>query len=166
MRPIPDDVQAVPEQAKRPSSLADAGAVALADAGLRPGELPHSDHLAACMDSRHHVLRVQQIATDRWIIGRGVLALLRSENKAQVSPQIDAATGHVTGLAIEDIGEASCLGALGFRTGDVLRTVNGHEIDWAAYTLIYQSIMKDGTGVVRFERGGHALTVLYEVRDD
>jgi hypothetical protein len=166
MRPIPDDVEPVPQQA-RGTTLADGGGIALADAGARFVELQHTDRPAACMDARHHVLRVQQIASDRWVIGRGVVDLVRTERKAQMSQQIDAVTGHVVGLSVDDIGDGSCLGAMGFRTGDVLRTLNGRDlVDWSSYGVIYQSIMKDGNAVVRFDRAGHTLTVLYEVRNE
>ncbi len=166
MRPIPDDVQPVPQQA-RGTPLADGGAIALIEAGARFVDLPHTDRPAACMDARHHILRVQQIAGDRWVIGRGVIDLLRSERKAQMSQQIDAASGRVIGLSIEDIGDGSCLGAIGFRSGDLLRTLNGRDlVDWSSYGTIYQSIMKDGNAVVRFDRAGHTMTVLYEVRNE
>ncbi len=166
MRPIPDDVEPVP-RAARAEALADGGSVALLEGGPHFVELAHVDHPAACADARHHVLRVAQIANDRWVIARGVIDLVRSEKKTQLAPQIDPASGHITGLTIEDIGDDSCLGALGFRNGDLLRTVNGHDlVDWSTYSAIYQSIVKDGNAVVRFDRGGRAMTVLYEVRSE
>ncbi len=165
MRPIPDDVQPVPRSSVEASKLADAGAVALTDAAPRFVELPHTDRPAACADARHRMLRVHQVAPDRWIIGRDVLGVLRTERKAQVSQQIDQ-NGVIVGMSIEDIGEGSCLGALGFRTGDLVRSINGQVLDWSAWPTLYQSITKNTSAVVRLDRGGKSLTVLYEVKDE
>ncbi len=164
MRPIPDDVEPVPASAHESAKLADGGAVAQADAS-RFVELSHTDKAPACSDSRHRVLRVHQVAADRWIIARDVLGVLRSERKAQVSQQLDQ-NGAIVGMSVEDVGEDSCLGAIGFRTGDLVRTVNGLSLDYAAWSNVYQSIQKNGSAVVRLDRGGRTLTVLYEVRDD
>lgn len=165
MRPIPDDVQPVPRSSLEASKLADAGAVAQTDAAPRFVELPHTDRPAACADARHKALRVHQVASDRWLIAREVLGVLRTERKAQVSQQLDQ-NGTIVGMSIEDIGEGSCLGALGFRTGDLVRTINGQALDWAAWPTLYQSITKNGSAVVRLDRGGKSLTVLYEVKDE
>ena len=164
MRPIPDDVQPVPHR-EEASKLADAGSVAEGDAAPRFVELPHNDRPAACSDARHKTLRVHQTAADRWVIARQVVDVLRSERKAQLSQQIDQ-NGAIVGASIEDIGDGSCLGALGFRNGDLLRSINGQSLDWSSWALVYQSITKNGSAVVRFERSGKTLTWLYEVRNE
>ena len=97
--------------------------------------------------------------------------LVRTESiggdpKSQLAPQVDPASGRIVGLYVQDIGQ-SCLAAIGFREGDLIRTINGVvPIDWTVYSAVYQSIIKDGNAVVRFERGGRAMSVLYEVRPD
>ncbi len=164
MRPIPDDVEPVPKTSMQGKALGDGGMIALGgDAGARFVDLQHGDSHPACLDSRHHALRVQQVAPDRWHVARAVMDILRTEKKAQLTQQIDQ-TGAITGVAIEDVGEGSCLATIGFRNGDFIRSVNGHTMDWATWSVVYQSIAKDGNAVVRFERGGHAQTVLYEIQ--
>ena len=165
MRPIPDDVQPVPRSSIEAAKLADAGPVAQTDAAPRFVELPHTDRPAACADARHKMLRVHQVAPDRWIIARDVLGILRTERKAQVSQQIDQ-NGVIVGMSIEDVGAGSCLEALGFRTGDLVRSIYGQALDWSAWPTLYQSITKDSSAVVRLDRGGRTLTVLYEVKDE
>ncbi len=165
MRPIPDDVQPVPRSSVESAKLADAGSVALVDAGPRFVELPKTDRPPACADARHRMLRVHQVAPDRWIIARDVLGALRNERKAQVSQQIDQ-NGAIVGMSIEDAGDGSCLAALGFRTGDLVRTVNGQTLDWGAWPMLYTSINKNGSAVVHLDRGGKSVTVLYEVKDE
>jgi hypothetical protein len=160
---MPDDVQPVPRAiASSHSALTDAGGMATVTDGAtgRATELAHVDRPPECTDNRHHTVRVRQIAADRWVIARGVLDTLRND-KAQLTPQVDAA-GRVTGLLVEDIG-SGCLAALGFRTGDLIHSVNGQSLDWATYYLVYRAVYKDGSAVVRFERGGRALTVVYEL---
>ena len=165
MRPIPDDVQPVPTRNEASKSLADAGMIAEGDAASRFVELPKNEKAAACSDARHKSLRIHQVAGDRWMIARQVVDVLRSERKAQVSQQIDQ-NGAIVGVSIEDVGEGSCLEAVGFRSGDLLRSVNGQALDWASWNVVYQSIMKNGSAVVRFDRGGKTLTWLYEMRTD
>jgi type II secretory pathway component PulC len=87
-------------------------------------------------------------------------AVMRNDS-ARLDPQVDA-TGHTTGLVVEDVG-TTCLAALGFQNGDVLQTINGQAIDRANYATIYQSVYKAKNAVVRFERGGVARTVVYEI---
>ena len=163
MRPIPDDVQPVPKRDES-ARLADAGAVDI-DGGPKFVELPHNDKPAACSDSRHKSLLVRKVAADRWVIARQVVDVLRSERKAQLSQQIDQ-NGAIAGVSIEDVGDSSCLEAIGFRNGDLLRSINGQGLDWASWSVMYQSIMKNMSAVVRFERGGKQLTWLYEVRNE
>jgi len=163
MRPIPDDVQPVPTR-DQSARLADAGAIE-GEAGPKFVELPHNDKPAACSDSRHKSLQVRKIATDRWVIARQVVDVLRSERKAQLSQQIDQ-NGAIAGVSIEDVGDSSCLEAIGFHNGDLLRSINGLALDWSSWSVVYQSIMKNGSAVVRFERGGKQVTWLYEVRNE
>jgi len=165
MRPIPDDVEPVPASARTSAKVADAGPMAQADASARFVELPHTDRPGACADARHRLARVHQVASDRWVIAREVLGMLRNERKAQVSQQLDQ-NGAIVGLSIEDVGEGSCLAAIGFQTGDLIRTVNGQTLEWSMWSSLYQSIQKNGSAVVRLDRGGKTLTVLYEVKDD
>jgi hypothetical protein len=165
MRAIPDDVEPVPPLALQ-NTLADGGTVALDDAGQRLGELPHAEHPSGCVDTRHHVTRVRQIASDRFSVARSVIDLLWNEHKTQLSPQIDPVTGRVLGLTVDDVGDDSCLRAIGFHTGDFLRTVNGYELDLTAFPALKQSVLKDGSAVVRFDRNGHTMTVFYEVRNE
>ena len=162
MRPIPDDVQPVPKTAREASKM-DAGASVVSEGGAHAAETAHNDP-QGCQDSRHHPLHVRQSAPDRWTVARAVMDVVRTD-KARVSPQLDA-SGHIVGLLVDEIVEGSCLGALGFQTGDLIRTVNGQELgDWSNYSLIYRSIMKDGSAVVRFDRRGHPQTVLYEINN-
>jgi hypothetical protein len=165
MRPIPDDVQPVPPARIASSNLADGGSIEKGDGGSRFVELPHGDKAATCADARHKNLRVHQVASDRWIIARQVVDVIRTDRKAQLSQQIDQ-NGAIAGVVIEDIGEAACLEALGFRNGDLIRSVNAQPMDWSLWSAVYQSITKDGTAVVRLDRGGKSLTWLYEVRND
>ena len=165
MRPIPDDVEPVPKTASR-AVLADAGPLAAeGDAAVRLAEGAHTAKPAPCADSRGRPLGVRQLGPDRWIIASGVVDVIRRERKAIVSPQIDA-QGRITGLAIVEVGTGSCLGAIGFVDGDVLRSINSQpmDADGLSSDTMYQSIQKSGAAVVRFERGGRAMTVLYEVQ--
>ncbi|HEY1959791.1 MAG TPA: hypothetical protein VGH28_29480 [Polyangiaceae bacterium] len=167
MRPIPDDVEPVPRTAT---------ATALPDAGLRLQRTDAGSHWVAgshtsqpepCSDTKHRPLEARRIAPDEWIIASGVMDVIRSEEKATVAPQIDA-TGRTTGLVIEDVGENSCLGALGFQDGDVLRTINDVALaaDWSTFPVITASVNKNGSALVRFERNGHPAAVLFEVRTE
>jgi hypothetical protein len=160
MRPIPDDVEPAPHFV-RSEVLVDGGVLlAASDGGSHVVALAHEEHPVACQDARHKPLRVRQIASDRWSVARGVIDAVRSD-KAHLSPQLDA-NGHTTGLVIDDVSDG-CFAALGFQTGDVIHTINGQELDWSSYSLIYRSIMKDGNAVVRFDRHARALTAVYEV---
>jgi hypothetical protein len=162
MRPIPDDVEPAP-RFLLVAAIHDAAVSIESEAGTRAGELPHVETTAQCVDSRHRAVHARQLAPDRWTVGRGIIELLRND-KAHVETQIDA-SGHVTGLLIEDVADG-CFAELGFKTGDVLRTVNGQELDWSSYSMVYRSILKDGSAVVRFDRGGRPQTVVYEVRNE
>jgi len=165
MKPIPDDVEPVPQssivEAKR---LADGGAIALLADAAAPHTLPHGEAPLACYDVRHRIVRVKQIAPDRWVIARGVLDALRNERKVQFSPQIDQ-LGNIIGLTLDNV-DGSCAQVLGFQAGDFLRSVNAFVADLNFWGNIYQSVMKDGAAVIRFERGGHPMTWLYEVRNE
>lgn len=163
MKPIPDDVDPVPQSAMGAKHLGDAAVVALADAA------PHvalGEHEApvACVDNRHRALRVQKLSADRWAISRGVIDAVRNERKAQISPVTDQ-LGNVIGASLESITD-SCLAVLGFMPGDLIKSINGYIADWNEWARTYQSIIKDGTAVVRFDRDGKAMTVLYEVRNE
>lgn len=170
MRPIPDDVEPVPKTSQLGSKSgampsADAGrTIALADAASHTLAHNGDNALVGCLDNRHRPLRVQRVASDSWVIARGVLDALRNERKAQFSPMFDQA-GNVSGATLDSVSE-SCLAVLGFQAGDVLRSINGVAADWNQWGPIYQSIIKDGNAVVRFERAGHALTVVYEIRNE
>lgn len=168
MRPIPDDVEPVPTE-RTSARLADAGgiAIAIADAGGRYVATAHPSRPIACADTRHRPLAVRQVAPDRWIIASGVVDVVRSERKVIVTPQVDSA-GRVLGLAIQDIGADSCLGALGFRDGDLVRSINSFPLegDWSTFPAISASISKNGAAVIRFVRDGQARTWLYEVKTE
>lgn len=163
MRPIPDDVEPVPRTSSR-TTLADAGPLADTDAAIRVTELSHTAKPAPCSDSRGRPLVLRRVSADRWLLALGVIDVIRGERKAVLTQQLDTA-GRIVGLAIQDIGNNSCLGALGFQNGDVLKSINSNAIDVDGLTspTIYQSIVKNGAAVVRFERGGHETTVVYEV---
>jgi len=166
MRPIPDEVEPVPRTASS-TELADAGPLARADAGQRYVATEHTSQPPPCSDTRHHPLEVRRIAPDEWIIASGVLDVVRSEEKATVSPQVDSA-GRVTGVAIADVGENSCLAALGFQDGDVIKSVNDYGLtgDWSMFPVINASIGKNGSALVRFERSGRPMAVRFEVRNE
>ena len=165
MRPIPDDVEPVPKSTAPGATLAAAAPLpSAADGGSRT-DAPHAASKAPpCADGRGRALEVRRIAPDHWLIASGVIDVIRSERKAVLVQETDAA-GKIVGFSIQDIGDGSCLGALGFATGDVLRSVNSHALDTDGISSIpiYQSIMKNGAAVVRFDRGGRANTVVYEV---
>lgn len=167
MRPIPDDALPAPRETAS-ATLADAGSFAREGGGAaRLAELPHSSKPPACADTRHRPLTVRHVAPDRWIIASGVLDVVRSERKAIVVPRVDSA-GRVLGLTIEDVGDGSCLGALGFESGDLVRSVNSFPMlgDWSNFALVSASITKNGEAVVRFDRGGRPMTVVYEVESE
>ena len=165
MKPIPDDVEPVPSNTVQVVALADAGSFARADAAVTFAELPHASKPPACADSRHRPLEVRRLSADEWIVASGVLEVVRSERKAILSPRVDA-SGKVIGLEVRDIGEGSCLGSLGFQNGDVIRSINSYVLgaDWSAYAAIMGSINKSGEAVVRFDRSGRPMTVVYEVQ--
>ena len=167
MRPIPDDVEPAP-RALAGAVLADAGALARMDSGARWVATPHEPSKPApCSDTRHRALTVRRVAPDEWIIGSGVLDVVRSERKAILVPQVDPA-GRVVGLSIRDAGDDSCLGALGFEDGDLIQSINSFALegDWSSFPTISASITKNGKAVVRFERGGRPMTVVYEVQGE
>jgi len=133
MRPIPDDVEPVPQFA-RDLGDSDAGfRVAFSDeAGVHaaPGASAHASG-PECVDTRHRPLYVRKWAVDRWSVGRAVMDAMRYD-KARLSPQLDA-SGHVVALLVDEIG-TGCLAVLGFQTGDMIRTINGQELaDWSSY---------------------------------
>jgi type II secretory pathway component PulC len=165
MKPIPDDVEPVPRFV-RDARLVDGGAThGLADAAAHTAAFEQEGGRGPeCVDRSHHPLRVRQWAADRWSVPRGVLDAVRTD-KAQLAPQLDA-SGHVIGLLIEEIGDG-CLAVLGFHNGDLIRNVNGQELtDASAYYAIYRTIMKDGSAVVRFDRGGRSQAVVFELRNE
>ncbi len=166
MRPIPDDVEPVPQTSLvAAKTLADGGVMAsLATDAAAPHTHAHGDEPRACYDPRHRMLRAQQIAPDRWVIARGVLDALRNERKVQFSQQIDQ-LGNVTGMSLENVDD-SCAQVIGFRAGDFVRSVNGIVADASLWGNIYQAVLKDSSAVIRFDRGGHAVTWLYEVRNE
>ncbi len=163
MKPIPDDVEPVPQSAMGAKHLSDAGVLALADAAAHVAQNAHEAPFE-CVDNRHRALRVQKLGADRWAISRGVIDALRNERKAQISPVTDQ-LGNVIGASLENVAD-SCIAVLGFQNGDLVRSINGYIADWNDWARTYQSIIKDGTAVVRFDRGGKAMTVLYEVRNE
>lgn len=165
MRPIPDDVEPVPQTAVGSAhKLADAGMIALADAAPHVTLAVHDQESNACMDPRHHALRARQLGSDRWVISRAILDVVRNERKAQIMEQTDQ-LGNITGATLENVSD-SCLAVIGFQNGDFVRSINGYAADWTTWAQTYQSIVKDGNAVVRFDRGGHALTVVYEIRNE
>lgn len=160
MRPIPDDVEPVPQHTVAATrTVLDAG-VSRVDGAARAPEVAQGERHPECVEGRRP-LRIHQVAPDCWSVARGVLERLMRTDSARLTPQLDA-NGHTTGLLVEDVGEA-CLAALGFETGDVIHTVNGQDLDRMAFSNIYQSITKAGNAVVRFDRRGRAHTVVYEV---
>lgn len=162
MRPIPDDVQPVPKTA--PLGALVVPAAPAGDAGARVAEGPRGQKPPPCADARGRALEVRRIAPDRWLIASGVLDVVRNERKVVLSPRTDAA-GRLVGFTVQDLGDRSCFGALGFATGDVLRSVNSLPLDADGLesAALYQSIIKNGAAVVRFDRGGQPTTVVYEI---
>jgi type II secretory pathway component PulC len=129
--------------------------------------MAHADApLTGCVDAQKHQLRVRQLSADRWSIVKEVLPLLRSERKSSITKQLDQTTGQQIGYTIVDVGDGSCLQALGFRNGDLVRSLNGHNLtDWGAAMQSFAAITKDGAAIVRLERGGKAMTVVYEIQN-
>jgi hypothetical protein len=164
MRPIPDDVQPVPSAPLEVSALADAGGAAAADAAPLFAQAARAPKAPVCADSHGRPVAVKRVAADRWIVGGSVIDVLRGERKAIVTPRLDA-SGAVVGWTLRDVG-VSCLAALGFQNGDLVRSVDSYALapDGSTIDPIRHAIGKSGEAVVRFDRAGRAMTVVYEVR--
>ena len=156
MRPIPDDVEPAPQHLVA-APVMDAGAPDSAHATAATPDSPANDR-AACTDGQHRPLRTRRIAPDRWLVTRAVVERVLRNDGARFTPRPG-------GLVIEDAG-TGCVAALGFESGDVLRSVNGQDVDTQSLTSIYQSVLKDGSAVVRFDRRGRSYTVVYEVSNE
>lgn len=167
-RPIPDELAPLPIGSigsnVQIASVVDAGESA--DAG-HAASLAHADApLSGCVDAQKRPLRVRQAGADRYVVPRAVMDVVRSERKSTMTKQMDQTTGQQIGYSIVDVGDGSCLQALGFRSGDLVRTLNGHDLtDWEAIRQAFTSIAKDGAAVVKLERGGKSMTVVYELQN-
>ncbi len=162
---MPDEVAPLPVGTTQQIAAIDAGA-AVHDAG-KATALAHVDtQPTGCIDSQKRQLRIRQAGADRYIVPREVVNVVRSERKSQVTRQVDQTTGQQIGYSIVDVGDGSCLQALGFRNGDLVRSLNGRELtDWGVLMQSYASIMKDGSAVVRLDRGGRAMTLVFEIQN-
>lgn len=152
MRPIPDDVEPAPRHLV--AATVDAGVRVTTSASASSPDAPHDEPIA-CTDAQHRPLRIRRIAADRWVVPKEVVDRVLRNDGAHITPR-------PAGLMVEDAG-TGCVAALGFETGDLVRSINGQDADVQALTAIYQSVIKDGSAVVRFERRGRAYTVVYEV---
>jgi len=167
-RPIPDDLAPLPigsvGSAVQLAEARDAGEIA--EAG-RAASIAHADAPpSGCVDAQKRSLRVRQAGADRYLVPRAVMDVVRNERKSTMTKQMDPTTGQQIGYSIVDVGDGSCLQALGFRNGDLVRTLNGHDLtDWEAIRQAFASIAKDGVAVVKLERGGRPLTVVYEIQN-
>jgi hypothetical protein len=162
-RPIPDDVGPLPARATAQiAGPKDAGAST--DAARATLATHESRQPAGCVDAQHHPLRIRQVGVDRFIAPKQVLTIVQSEHKTTTSAQVDPVTGVQAGYNIVDIGEGSCLEALGLRTGDLVRSINGRDlVDWSSVVLSMQQTQRDNRAVVRIERGGQSMTIVYEL---
>ena len=167
-RPIPDELAPLPIGSigsnVQIASVADAGGPA--DAGHSASGARADAPPAGCVDAQKRPLRVRHAGSDRYLVPRGVMEVVRSERKSTMTKQMDPTTGQQIGYSIVDVGDGSCLQALGFRNGDLVRSLIGHDLtDWEAIRQAFASIAKDGAAVVKLERGGKSMTVVYELQN-
>jgi general secretion pathway protein C len=82
---------------------------------------------------------------------------------ARIVPEVQ--TGHAIGFRLFSVGANGVLAALGFRTGDVICTINGWDLSTPQKALeVYAKLKSDDHFVVDFERDGLATANEYWVR--
>lgn len=98
-----------------------------------------------------------------FIVPANMWSALRNEMyKSTFAPHTDA-TGNVDGFTVANVGP--CFAELGLDDNDLLRNVNGIELDdGGAYMRVWESIQQQGSAVVHLERGGLLVELRYKVQ--
>jgi general secretion pathway protein C len=88
-------------------------------------------------------------------------------NQARLEPNGAKGTkGKAAGYRFEHIDAGSIYQKLGFKDGDVLKTVNGTVVDSSATAmLLFSALAREKHFVVTGERGGHAISFVYDIVD-
>lgn len=162
---MPEELSPLPVGRTAEISTIDAGAT-VADAA-KPALAAHVDAApVGCFDGQKRQLRIRSAGADHYIVPREIVNVVRNERKSTFSKQLDQTSGLQVGYSIVDVGDGSCLQALGFRNGDLVRSLNGHDLtDWGSLVQGYSAIVKDGSAVVKLDRGGKPMTIVYELQN-
>ena len=112
---------------------------------------------------------VKQVATNRWSFSRDELTgVVSSPNKllaqVKVTPYLEA--GQVRGFRLDDVKEGSIVASLGIKGGDIIKGVEGQELDGVERAIeIYKEVKDRPIISMEVERDGRPITLTYEIRD-
>lgn len=110
---------------------------------------------------------IKEVGGDRWIIDRrtadaarqNIAELLKS---ARIEPNVTG--GRTDGFVVKMIRTGSLLAQIGLRVGDVIRRVNGLELDSPEKALqIFQQLREAKNLSLRLERNGTPLSFEYQI---
>lgn len=112
---------------------------------------------------------VKQVASNRWSFSRDELTkVVSSPNEllaqVKVTPYLEA--GQVRGFRLDDVQKGSLAESLGVRDGDVIRKVEGQELDGIERAIQIYKEAKDKPMIrIEVERDGRPVTLTYEIKD-
>ncbi len=112
---------------------------------------------------------VRQVASNKWSLSRSEFTSVISNPsqllaQVKVTPYLEA--GQMRGFRLDNIQKGSLTERLGARSGDIVRKVEGQELDSIERTIqIYQEVKDRPSINVEVERGGRPITLTYEIRD-
>ena len=112
---------------------------------------------------------IEQIVENKRIISRGFVektAINANQILTQVRIRPHFVSGVSEGYWVGNIQPGSIIEEMGFRNGDIVKRVNGQDVDSPEKIFqLYQEIRKTGLVVIDVERGNQIKTLTYEIRD-
>ncbi len=112
---------------------------------------------------------VRQVAINRWSFSRAeLIKVISSPNdllaRVKVTPYLEA--GQVKGFRLDDIRKGGMVENLGVRNGDIIRKVEGQEMNGVERAIeIYKEVKDKPIISVEVERDGRPVTLTYEIKD-
>jgi len=112
---------------------------------------------------------VEKVANNRWSLSRSELtSVISNPNQllaqVKVAPYLEA--GQVKGFRLNDVQKESLAERLGARSGDIIRKVEGQELDGIERAIqIYKEVKDRPLISIEVERAGHPVTLTYEIKE-
>lgn len=112
---------------------------------------------------------VEKVASNRWSLSRSELTSVISNPNQFLGVEVNLykEAGQVKGFRLKDVKSGSLAKSLGVRSGDIIRKVEGQELDGGVPKAlqIYQEMKDKPVISVEVERDGRPITLTYEIRD-